>query len=85
MSPDMVFSYGEGAREKLEALRLGRESVEEMILACESERRVILSEGTARRFCHRALGCATLWAEYEPAEDGYRVESVYCHRLTIEE
>ena len=81
----MEISFSPAALEKMNVLRLSAESVAECVRACEAEGLVVLEEGTGRRFCHRTAGCATLWAESSPAEDGWRVESVYSHRLVIEE
>ena len=81
----MEISFSPAALEKMNVLRLSPESVAACIRECEAQRRVVLSEGSPRRFCHRTEGCVTLWAEYEPTENGWRVESVYAHRLLIEE
>lgn len=81
----MEFTYTDTAREKLEEMRLSPETAEAMILACEAERRVVLSEGTGRRFCHRTVGCVTLWAEYERDEAAILVRDLYYHRIVISE
>ena len=30
------------------------------------------------------IGSLTLWLEMRPAEDGYRLENVYCHRMSVD-
>jgi DNA topoisomerase VI subunit A len=79
----MEFSYTDSARQKLKEMRLPPETAEAMILGCEREQRVVLSERTARRFCHQTVGCVTLWAEYEKNGAEILVRDLYYHRVVI--
>lgn len=60
------------------------EDAQRTIYHCESSGYKILDPDTGNFIGHLRCGVITYWVVYRPEGDGYRLESIYSHRLVIE-
>ncbi len=62
-----------------------KEDVQRTIEYCESTGKKIMDMSTGNFIGHLQEGNITFWVIYKPEKDGFRLETVYSHRLVIEE
>jgi hypothetical protein len=71
-------------RQKIDASRLLVEDIVSTIAFCERSGEKVRDSGNGHFFGHRKIGRHTLWVEYLPCDDGYRLFNAYAHRMEME-
>ena len=61
------------------------DDLREVIERCEASGRKLVDQRDGHFIGHLSIGPVTYWAEYERAEDGWRVLNAYSHRLVLQE
>ena len=69
---------------KLSREHILEEDTLDVILFCESRGRKVWDPEKKSFTGYREVGKATLWVEYEPCEEGFRLVNAYGHRMKIE-
>lgn len=71
--------------EKMDRNFILMEDVQRTIEYCESTGKKIMDMSTGNFIGHHQGGNVTFWVMYKPERDGFKLETVYSHRLIIEE
>ena len=64
---------------------IDRAMVENTLLGAEESFEKVFDEEKGLYFCHRRTGSVTLWVSYRKDEELLTVNSIYTHRMDIEE
>lgn len=80
----MMLYFSAEVRDKMERDLILPEDAQRTIRHCESTGNKILDH-SGNYIGHLQHGAATYWVVYKPESDGFRLQSIYSHRLIIEE
>ena len=59
------------------------EEIQEVIHWAESSGEKIIDTAGGHMVAHKQIGIITIWVEYQPEENGFRVYNAYSHRMQI--
>ena len=83
--PSVRLFLSDDVQDKMARQGVEENDVRQVISFAESTTNKLMNVKTGRFIAHLKTGSITCWAEYAPQEGGYRVFSVYTHRMEIEE
>lgn len=71
--------------DKMDRELILEDDAKRVILFCETTGSKLLDQDTGNFVGHLRDGVMTYWVNYRPEKDNYRILSIYCHRMKIEE
>lgn len=66
-------------------LMLSEDQVLAFIEGPDSARNAVCAAENGHFFCHRQMGCVTVWMEYHYEGEDLLVDSIYYHRVKVQE
>lgn len=66
-------------------LMMSEEQVLAFIEGPEAEENAVCMSDNGHMFCHRQMGCVTVWMEYHYEGEDLLVDSIYYHRVKVQE
>lgn len=66
-------------------LKMDEQQVRDFIEGPDSEQNSVCMADNGHCYCHRQVGCVTIWMEYHTEGNNLCVDSIYHHRVMVQE
>lgn len=85
VSSEISLKLSEKAAAGMERLKMTEQQVRDFIEGQDSEQNSVCMADNGHCYCHRQVGCVTIWMEYHTEENKLCVDSIYHHRVMVQE
>lgn len=66
-------------------LKMNEQQVLAFLTGADAEKNALCQAEDGHIYCHRQIGCVTVWMEYHDENEELFVDSIYHHRVVIHE